>query len=112
MKLVPLFVMVFLCGCATASHEERASLLKDSVNCEAADQSIAALEAAMPSPGERAMSAVLSLTPVGAVAGVVTRSYRDRALVMTGHTSEELTVRIAEIQAACGVTETPVYQEQ
>jgi hypothetical protein len=101
MKLAALMLVAFLVGCATASHDERASLLADPVNCETAAEDIAALEAAMPSRRERAKSAVQTVTPVGAVASVITGSYRDRAGVLTGRTKEELTARIEEIQATC-----------
>jgi len=102
MKLAPLIMIAFLAGCATASDEERASLLAQPVNCATAQEDIAALEGAMPSRGERAGSAVRTVTPVGAAAGVVTGSYKDRAAVLTGRTKAELAARITEINAACG----------
>lgn len=105
MKLAPIALMALLAGCATASHDERASLLAEPVNCETAEADIVALQAAMPSRGERAKSVVQSATPVGAVTGVVTGSYRDRAAVLTGRTQGELTARIEEIEATCGLAE-------
>lgn len=103
MKLASLIVVALLAGCATASEEERASLLAEPVNCETAEEDIAALEAAMPSRGERAGSVVRTFTPVGVVAGVVTGSYRDRAAVLTGRTEEALAARISEINAECRI---------
>jgi hypothetical protein len=105
MKLEPLFLIALLAGCATASHKERASLLAQPVNCETAQEDIAALEAAMPSRGERAGSALKTVTPVGVVTGVVTHSYKNSAAVLTGRTKEELAGRISEIRAACGIPE-------
>jgi len=107
MKLAPLVLAAFLGGCATASHDERASLLKQPVNCQSAAEDIAALEAAMPSRGERAKTVVLSLTPVGAAAGVVTGTYRDNARILTGRTQEELSARVEEIQVTCGKPAAP-----
>lgn len=104
MKLFPFAVMALIAGCATVSHDERASLLAEPVNCETAEADIAALEAAMPSRGERAKSVVQTVTPIGAVTGVVTGSYKDRASVLTGRTEGELNARIEEIQAKCGLS--------
>jgi hypothetical protein len=106
MKLALLALTVLIVGCATASHHERASLLAEPVNCEAAEADIAALEAAMPSRGERAKSVVQTVTPVGAVTGVVTGTYKDRAAVLTGRTQGELTARIEDIEATCGLSKT------
>ena len=104
MKLVPIALAALLVGCATSSHDERASLLAEPVNCESAEADIAALEAAMPSRRERALSAVQTVTPVGAVSGVATGSYRDRASVLTGRTQGELNARIEEIETTCGIS--------
>lgn len=104
-KLIPLILVVLLAGCATASHEERDALLSQPVNCETAQEDIAALEEAMPSRGERAKSAVQSVAPVGVVTGAATGQYRDRAAVATGRTEEELSARIKEIQITCGLPE-------
>lgn len=104
MKLIPFALAALLVGCATSSHDERASLLAEPVNCDAAAADIAALEAAMPSRRERALSAVQTVTPIGAVSGVVTGSYRDRAGVLTGRTQGELNARIEEIETTCGIS--------
>ena len=104
MKLVPFALAALLVGCATSNHDERASLLAEPVNCESAEADIAALEAAMPSRRERALSAVQTVTPVGAVSGVATGSYKDRAAVLTGRTQGELNARIEEIETTCGLS--------
>lgn len=97
---------LFVAGCAsTAVYDERESLLAEPVDCEVAEEDIAALEAAMPTRGERALSAVQSVTPIGAVSGVLRGSYRDRAAVLTGRTQGELTARIEEIRDTCGLVE-------
>lgn len=106
MKLAYLPIVAVVAACATASSDERASLLADPINCDVAEADIAALEAAMPSRGERAASVAQTIVPVGAVASVLTGSYRDRAAVLTGRTEEELTARIEEIEENCGLAET------
>jgi hypothetical protein len=106
MTLSPLFLVVVVAGLGAAKHEERDTLLNKPVNCETAAEDIAALEAAMPSPGERLTSVVKSLTPVGAAVSVVTGNYKDNAAVLTGRTKEELTARVKEIQVTCGIPET------
>jgi uncharacterized lipoprotein YajG len=111
-KFIPLIPILLLAGCATAGHDQRASLLAEPVNCQTADADIAALEAAIPSRGERARSAVGTLTPVGLVAGVATGSYRDRAAVLTGRTAGELTARVQEIRQTCGRVGTTANADQ
>jgi hypothetical protein len=66
----------------------------------------------MPSRGERARSAVGTLTPVGLGAGVATGSYRDRAAVLTGRTAGELTARVQEIRQTCGWVGTTANADQ
>lgn len=104
MKFAPFAFAALLVGCATSSHDERASLLAEPVNCEAAAADIAALEAAKPSRRERVLSAVQTVTPIGAVSGIATGSYRDRARVLTGRTQGELNARIEEIETTCGIS--------
>lgn len=103
MKLAPLALVALLAGCATASKEERNSLLSDPIDCSVAKEDIAALESAMPSRGERAGSAVRTLTPIGAAASILTGSYRGKAEVLTGRTERELNARIEDIQTTCGI---------
>lgn len=95
---------LLLVGCASnAIHDERESLLAEPVDCDVAEEDIAALEAAMPSRGERALSVVQTVTPIGAASGVFRGSYRDRAAVLTGRTEGELSARIDEIRQTCGL---------
>jgi hypothetical protein len=105
MKRLGYLLLGLLAGCATASHEERATLLAEPIDCATAPADLAALEAAMPSRGERAKSALQTVTPIGAAAGVVTGSYKDRAAVLTGRTESELNARIEAIKAECAIAE-------
>lgn len=107
MRLVTITLCLVVAGCATTVHEDRASLLAEPIDCSVAEEDVAALEAAMPSRGERALSVVQTVTPVGAVSGVLRGSYRDRAAVLTGRTEDELTARIEAIEETCGPLETP-----
>jgi len=61
-----------MAGCATASHAERETLLAQPIDCDVAEEDIAALEAAMPSRRERAKAGVQSVTLIGAASGVLT----------------------------------------
>jgi hypothetical protein len=105
MKLASISLLAVLASCATASHAEREALLAAPVNCATAQTDIAALEAAMPSRRERARSAVQSVTPVGAVGGVVTGTYDERLGVLTGGTEEELSARIDAIRSECTIAD-------
>ncbi len=98
-----LILTVALASCASASKKEREELVGHPINCDVAEADIAALEAAKPAAGERALSAVKTATPVGAVASVLTGSYRDNASVLVGRTSRELDGRIEEIKAECAI---------
>ncbi|MEO0696709.1 MAG: hypothetical protein AAFY84_11475 [Pseudomonadota bacterium] len=101
-----LLIFAAVAGCATASDKERQSLLDEPIDCEVAEEDIAALEAAMPSGGERAVSAVRTLSPVGAATSILTGSYRGRAKVLVGRTQGELNARIEDIQETCGLEPT------
>lgn len=103
MRLASIGVLAFLAGCASASHAEREALLAAPIDCATAQTDIAALEAAMPSRRERARSAVQSVTPIGAVGGVVSGTYDERLGVLTGGTEEELSARIEAIRSRCGI---------
>lgn len=107
MRLATFTLCLVVAGCATTVHEDRASLLAEPIDCTVAEQDIAALEAAMPSRGERALSVVQTVTPVGAVSGIIRGSYTDRAAVLTGRTEDELQARIDDIVETCGPVETP-----
>jgi hypothetical protein len=108
MRLGSIGVLAILAGCATASHSEREALLTAPIDCAKAQTDIAALEAAMPSRQERARSAVQSVTPVGAVRGVVTGTYDERLGVLTGGTEKELSARIEAIKAECKIEDASV----
>ncbi|MEL6569343.1 MAG: hypothetical protein AAFQ22_13065 [Pseudomonadota bacterium] len=105
MKILPMSLVALLAACATASHGERQALLAEPVSCATAEEDLAALEAALPSPGERARSAVQSVTPVGAASGVVSGDYDERVDVLTGRTSQDLIARMDEIRSTCGLAE-------
>lgn len=112
MRLAPFALLAIIAGCATASPEERESLLAEPIDCAVAAEDIAALEAARPSRGERTASAVRTVTPIGAVTSVVTGSYRDRAAVLVGRTDGELSARIEDIERTCGLSETTETENQ
>lgn len=103
--IVLIFVLSYLGGCATASHTERDALLAEPINCETAEEDILALKSALPSKGERARSAIQTVTPVGLVTGVATQSYKKRAAVLSGRTEDELQARIKQIREACEIME-------
>lgn len=103
MRITIIVFLLLLTGCANTIHKERASLLAEPVDCDNAEADIAALQAAMPSKRERARSAVQSMTPIGATAGVVSGTYKDRAAVLSGRTGRELTARVEEIEETCGL---------
>ncbi|MEO0982834.1 MAG: hypothetical protein AAFX03_09315 [Pseudomonadota bacterium] len=103
MKPLAIAMLAVLGGCATASHDERSGLLDQPITCATAEEDLAALEAALPSRGERARSAVQSVTPVGVATGVVTGSYGDRVSVLTGAAEDELRTRMDEIETTCGL---------
>lgn len=103
MRLASIAALFLFAGCASASHGEREALLAAPINCATAETDIAALTAAMPSRRERARSVVQTVTPVGAVGGVVTGTYDERLGVLTGDIEDEMSARINAIQSECGI---------
>lgn len=91
-------------SCSTISDDTKA-LLDKPIDCQTADEDIAALDAALPSTGKRVTSTVRSLAPVAIATGVITRDYRDRARVATGDLSRDINTKIADIYETCGTGE-------
>ncbi|MEL6171255.1 MAG: hypothetical protein AAFR02_04485 [Pseudomonadota bacterium] len=101
-QILPAFALLLLvASCATASHDDRDALLAKPVDCATADADIEALTDALPSGGERTLSALQSITPVGLATGAVRREYRDRASVATGKTERNINSKIADIYETC-----------
>jgi len=100
-KLLPLLGVALLAGCGTSKPEKRAHLLEQPVDCMTAEADIVALQAAMPKRGERAVSAVRLITPVGLATGAIKGENRDKTDIVSGRTAEELEAHIALIKAIC-----------
>ncbi|EDM70305.1 hypothetical protein RAZWK3B_06432 [Roseobacter sp. AzwK-3b] len=100
-KLLVLLSVALLAGCGTSKTEKRAQLLEQPVDCMTAQADIAALQAAMPKRGERAVSAVRLVTPVGLATGAIKGENRDKTDIVSGRTAEELEAYIALIEATC-----------
>lgn len=90
-----------LAACAQAPQDDRADLLDRPIDCGTADIDLAALEAAIPGAGQRAVAGVRLVLPVARLTGRVTGQLDDRREIASGRSEEDLRGRIAEIQAAC-----------
>ena len=90
-----------LAACAQTPQDDRADLLDRPIDCATADIDLAALEAAIPGAGERAIAGVRLVLPVARLTGRATGQLDDRREIASGRSEEDLRGRIAEIQAAC-----------
>lgn len=100
-KLLPLLGVALLAGCGASKSDQRAGLLEQPVECMTAEADIAALQAAMPKRGERAVSAVRLVTPVGLATGAIKGENREKTDIVSGRTAEDLEAHIALIEATC-----------
>ena len=93
-------MLVGISACSSIPDSTK-ELLDKPVDCATADEDIAALDAATPNTGERAVAGVRSLLPVAIATGVITRDYRDRASVAVGKLERDIDNKIADIYEAC-----------
>lgn len=85
------------------SPEARAGLAAN-VNCTTAPQDIKTLEGERASTGRQILSGVRSVFPIAAVAGLLMGDYSERVEVASGQYNRDITNKIAEIKATCGIS--------
>ena len=98
-------------GCSSYSNKSPMPSISDSsranlnapVNCATADKDIATLEEEKASVGKQILSGVRSIMPIAAVVGLLMGDYTDRVEVATGEYNEDLSMKIKQIKATCGI---------
>jgi hypothetical protein len=94
--------MFVLSGCKTISDTAQYHLSKP-VNCSEAQYDIQMLEAEKASVAKQAMAGVRSITPAGAIIGLLTGEYKNGVQVATGKYNKDLDAKIREIKDSCGI---------
>jgi len=77
--------------------------LKAPVNCATAERDIKILQDEKDSVAERVVIGATSVTPAGAVLGILTMTEEDKLEVAVGEYNHQLDAKIAEIKRECGV---------
>lgn len=100
--LVVIFA-ILLAGCA--EREKKIANYLDNpppVNCANADRDLRVLYKEKKSAGERALSGVSAIAPVGLVAGILTGTQGTKVEIATGEYNDMIDARIAQIERKCG----------
>ena len=95
-------IVAFLVGCATISEEAKYEIDKP-VDCSTAEYDIKILEGAKASAGKQALSGVRAVLPAGAVVGILSGDYKNRAKVATGQYNKDIDAKIQQIKDTCGM---------
>jgi hypothetical protein len=77
--------------------------LKQPVNCATAQSDLEILEKEKVGVAERVALGVTSITPAGAVLGILTLTEDDKLEVAVGAYNKKLDAKIAEIKTECGI---------
>ena len=103
-------VALLSCACTETNvsplpsvSEEARARLASPVNCRTARRDIQVLEAERASTARRIVAGVRAVFPVSAVAGILSGDYNDRVAVATGQYNDDISAKIDQIRASCGV---------
>ena len=99
-------VALVLAACAVIPEEER-RLMQEDIDCDRADQQIAALTEARPSDLRKVGVAASSLGAGGLAVMIARRDVGDRERILSGEYEEEIDTRIALIRETCGIPAPP-----
>jgi len=101
--LFTLTLSATLAGGCTGKSAAGQRELKQPVNCATAQDDIATLEKEKDGVAERVAIGVTSVTPAGAVLGIITLTEDDKLEVAVGAYNKKLEDKIAEIKRECGI---------
>ncbi len=93
---------ILLVGCV--EREKKIAHYLDNpppVNCAKADHHLRVLEKEKKSVGERTLSGVTAITPIGLVSGILTGTESTKIEIATGEYNDMLDTRIAQIMREC-----------
>ncbi|MBW2552888.1 MAG: hypothetical protein JRE20_01990 [Deltaproteobacteria bacterium] len=94
---------IFLAACGKPISVETKETLKAPVDCSTAEGDLRVLESEKANVAKRMAMGVSSITPIGLVVGVVTRTQRDKMKVAIGKYNTMIDEKIAEIKEECGI---------
>jgi len=105
MKKIILVVslMIVLAACGKPISTETKETLKAPVNCATAEGDLRVLKSEKAHVAKRMAMGVSSITPIGLVVGVVTRTQRDKMKVAIGRYNKMIDEKVAEIKQECGI---------
>ena len=104
--IVVLFTLIISAGLAagcTGKSPAGQRELKQPVNCDTASSDLEILEKEKAGVAERIVLGVTSITPAGAVIGILTLTEDDKLEVAVGAYNNKLDDKIAEIKRECGI---------
>ena len=101
-----MIVAILFSGMMTscASHyKEKASTVKQPVNCATAKADLRVLQNEKTHVGEQIAAGVSAILPIGLVAGIVTRTEKTKWEITTGEYNKMIDAKISEIKQECNV---------
>jgi uncharacterized protein YceK len=104
MKVISLMVLfLILGGCASAvdRHQVVNAHISKPINCDTADQDIAALLEEQSSVGEKLANGISLLSPTSALINLLSGEFTSRRSIATGKLDDILHMRISDIEEAC-----------
>lgn len=95
--------VVLITGCSGNKYKEGERLAHQPINCAHAEGDIRALEHEKAHTSEQIAAGVTSITPAGALVGLITKTEGEKLKVASGKYNKMIDKRIAQIRAQCGV---------
>ncbi len=93
-------VSFILMSCVAIKDQDKQLLVAD-IDCTTADTQIAQLVEIRPTSAQKFRYTLLSISPPGALGGIVTGQYKDRAKIATGKQTKEIDQKIEKIKQTC-----------
>ncbi len=94
---------VLTAGCASNKYKEGERMARQPINCATAEGDIRALRAEKAHAKDQISAGVESISPAGAVVGLISGSEGENLKVASGKYNKMIDKRIAQIKAQCGV---------
>ena len=73
------------------------------INCDTAEEDLATLESEKTRLGEQILLGVTSITPAGAIIGIITLTEKDKIEIAVGVYNKHIDERMAAIKKECGL---------
>ena len=103
LMILAIGLLVLQCGCSGGKYKKVEQSLDVPINCATAEGDIRMLQHEKAHCLDRFAAGVSSISPAGAVVGLVTKTEGASLNVTTGKYNKMIDKRIAEIKAHCGI---------